>query len=247
MEKYDENERNMLKLEEHQEEINQVDLTGYSELLLALINQLSSDQQKKLKKIIYQNSQLDLQSAKKYEQFKRDENGNIRYMFDYGSYQSYGMIHSSSINFSGPYELDVVNEYERENNVSLPLELKVYLTCVSSSVYKTHLDYQKIKLGKLEKMPTIIKGVRYYRQTELNDDIDYDDPNYDEKLEELIKEKDTTIVLKLRECGCGYTDLIVLNSGDNFGQVWHEKFAGDGVFAKVNESFFDYALTIISN
>lgn len=56
-----------------------------------------------------------------------------------------------------------------------------------------------------------------------------------------------TTIMQLRNCGCGHTDQIVLNVSDNYGQVWHEKFSCDGVFAKVNDSFFDYALKIISN
>lgn len=247
MDKYDENDKNMSKLEEHKDEIDQIDLTGYAEPLLNLIMQLSEEQKQKLKKIIYQNSRLDIQSAKKYEQFPVDERGFIRFHFDNGSYQTRGMIHKSSVKFAEPYELDVLNAYEIENGISLPLELKVYLTCVSSYVYKTHLDYIQIELGRLQKMPTIVEGVKWYAETTLGDDVDYDDPSYDTKLEELQKEKDTTVVLKLRDCGCGYTDLIVLNNGNNFGQVWHEKFSGDGMFFKVNESFFDYALTIVSN
>lgn len=250
--KDNEHVENMLKLEASIEEINQIDLTltSRSKPLLDLIGQLSTEQQKKLKMIIYQNKQLDEQSAKKYESFKPNENGMINFQLGHnGSYQSYGMIHISSIKFAKPYELSVVNSYESENGVSLPLELKVYLTCVSSSIYKTHLDYTKIILGELKKMPTIIEGVRYYHQTELGDDVDYDDPLYDTKLEELQKEKDTTVVLELRGCGCGYTDQIILNASNTYsiGQVWHEKFAGDGVFSKVNESFFDYALKILSN
>lgn len=247
MDKYEEHVDNMLRLNAQQEEIDQIDLTAYSEPLLDLIGQLSTEQQQKLKKIIYQNSQLDKQSAKKYEAFKPDERGNIHYEFYYDSHLERGMKSASSIKFSVPYELDVVNAYESTNGITMPLELKVYLTCVSSSVYKTHLDYQIIRLGKLQNFPTIVNGVRYYHQTSLGDDVDYDDPEYDAKLEELQKVKDTTIVLELRGCGCGYTDQIVLNVGDNYGEVWHEKFAGDGVFSKVNESFFDYALKIVSN
>ena len=220
MEQEEEDKKNMLRLEAQREEIDQIDLTAYAEPLLNLISQLSASQQAKLRAIIYQTKQLDAKLI---------------------SFQK----------FTKPYELDVVNAYESANGMALPLELKVYLTCVSSSVYKTHLDCTKITLGRLINMPTIVEGVGYYQQTELEDiDDDVYDVNqteYNMILEKLRQAKDTTVVLELRGCGCGYTDQIVLNSGNNFGQVWHEKFAGDGVFSKVNESFFDYALKITSN
>lgn len=248
---------NMFRLSAHFEEINQIDLTSISrsEPLLNLIGQLSTQQQYKLRSIIYQNKQLDEQSAKKYESSTPDEYGMIDFKLGCnGSYQNYGMIHISSIKFTEPYDLTVINEYESVNSITIPLELKVYLTCVSSSIYKTHLDYTQIRLGELKKMPTIVDGINYYHQTELGDDIDYDDPTYDEKMEELQKVKDTTTVLELRWCGCGYTDQIILKVGNDLtsnqrfvGQIWHQKFAGDGVFLKVNESFFDYALKILSN
>jgi len=106
---------------------------------------------------------------------------------------------------------------------------------------------QKLYLVIWKKMPTIVDGIKYFHETSQYMDGDLDDAEYDAKLEELCKIKDTTVVLELRGCGCGYTDVLVLNDDKNHGQVWHEKFAGDGVFYKVNESFFDYALKIISN
>lgn len=239
------NAQHLLDLENQVEKINQIDLTSnYSQDLVNLIAQLDETQQYKLKKIIYQNNNLDAKSQKKYENCKKDEHGNIHYRFKTGQIITSGMITADSVKFAKPYELETLNEFEKSNqfNVNLPLELKVYLACVSSSVFKNHLKYQILKLTTIYNMPTIVNGVKYYRETTL-DDVDDNDPNY----KTLKAKKDTTLVLKIRECGCGYSDLIVLNNGNNFGEIWHEKFAGDGMFFKVNDSFFDYVLTIESN
>jgi hypothetical protein len=231
-EKEEQNRKNILSLEAQQKEIDKIDLCNYPELLLNLISQLSDVKQKQLKAIIYQNKILDEKYPNKYKLDKVEMSGGVRLSFT---------------NFFKPYELDEINKYEEIMDITLPLELKIYLTCISSSVYKTHLDYTKIILGNLEKMPAIVEGVGYFHQTSQYIDSDLDDEEYNIKLEELCKIKDTTVVLKLRGCGCGYTDVLILNDDKNHGQVWHEKFAGDGVFYKVNESFFDYALIIISN
>ena len=48
------------------------------------------------------------------------------------------------INFQPPYSLDEVNSFEYKNNIQLPEELKIYLTKVSRSIYKNHLEFRII-------------------------------------------------------------------------------------------------------
>lgn len=154
-----------------------------------------------------------------------------------------------------PMEEEKIVNFEKENNVTLPLELIVYLLCVSESTYKDHLNWIPIVLSSsnIEMMPTVDNDNQYYKQTKLcsEDSQKYENDNdlYDNKLAELEKEKNKTKVLNLRRVGCGYTDHIILeNIGDKYiGQIWHDKFTGNGVFKRVDYSFLDYSSNLCSN
>lgn len=218
------------KIDKTNKKINQINFENYSEECANCIKQLNNEQIFKLKNIICQNREIDERYKNKYGKSKADNPEIITYF---------------STKFSEPYSFEKINEFEIFNNVELPLELKVYLTCVSSSIYKNHLEYSVIELNGTKNMPTIICNLKHYYETNLNCKH-HNDPNYETMLKVLKEVTDTTIVLVIRKCGCDYNDMIILN-GNSFGEVWHEKFAEDGEFYKVNNSFFDYVLSLQSN
>jgi|SaaInlStandDraft_6_1057023.scaffolds.fasta_scaffold84193_1 hypothetical protein len=213
----DELKEKELNDDSNREEIQDIMLTNFSSDICELINQLDCDQQFKLKKLIYKMS------------------------------TNYGHPMLFTSHCPNTLSLQQVTELEQQENIKFPLEFKLYLTCVTSSTYKTHLDWQKMHMSKqnIRMMPTIISDSRSYLQREVADDID--DDKYDAAFDKLVEEQYNTKTFKLRDVGCGYTDLLILDENNFHGQVWHEKFAGDGKFYKRDNSFFDYALCSYSN
>lgn len=57
--------------------------------------------------------------------------------------------------------LDEIKQFELDNNITLPLELKLYLSCVSRSIFKSDSCWQEIKLdvNRIKIMPDIIDGI----------------------------------------------------------------------------------------
>ena len=189
-----------------------------------------------LEKILeYRNNFKDL----KYHEIRKSYGGTVTTEIRRGE---------THINFQPPYSLDEVNSFEYKNNIQLPEELKIYLTKVSRSVYKNHLEFRIIELNDNENFKKQCPLEGNYRllcaqpfclcpQCE-SDDEDKCDEFYDN--DPLLNFHG---MMTIREVGCGYTDQIVLN-GKFKGTIWHEKFAGDGGIMKTYDSFFDYILEI---
>lgn len=138
-----------------------------------------------------------------------------------------------------PYKIEEIVAFEIEYGVELPLELKCYLTCVSSGIYKDHLYYQQVLLKKYNElgdlsvrmMPTIQKDTDYYL-----------DKCECEENECVCNLDNQTQTFTLRHIGCGYTNLLIIDKSEFNGQVWEEKFDGGGTFHKTHNSFFEYVL-----
>jgi len=152
----------------------------------------------------------------------------------------------------GPYTLEEITAFETLHNIKLPLELSIYLTCISKATFKDHLHWQHVVLDKysVNMMPTITSDKKYYNQVADDGNGDGNDDGNDDGNGDGNKNEcdNTTKVLTIRNIGCGYSDVLIIDKeGDYSGQVWNEKFAGDGVFKKANDSFFDYCVIHTSN
>ena len=138
------------------------------------------------------------------------------------------------INYQPPYSLQEVEDFEKRNNIELPEELKIYLTQVSKSIYKNHLEFKIIELKDNENFnkPCILEDT-YTSCPDESDEEEY--------------EKNPILnlhgMMEIRTIGCGYTDQIILN-GKFKGTIWTEYFAADGEITKTFDSFFDYILEI---
>ena len=123
------------------------------------------------------------------------------------------------LNYQPPYSLNEIKRFEHRNNIQLPNELIIYLTQVSKSLYKSHLEFSIICLHDdtvLQKTCT----------------IDEDDDMFSINLDGMMT---------IREVGCGYTDKIVLN-GKWKGEIWVDYSIADAGCYKINNSFLEYAL-----
>ena len=50
--------------------------------------------------------------------------------------------------FYEPFKLDEIENFEKENNINFPEEMKKYITEISSSIFKNNLGVRDIPLNK---------------------------------------------------------------------------------------------------
>jgi len=128
---------------------------------------------------------------------------------------------NTSKNYSLPYTSTEIENFEKDNNIKFPSELRMYLTQFSRDLYKSNLDFQQIKLDKscIRMMPDI---------TELS------------KLYHNQGNKNTNVFTLCTISNNMYSNFIIL-SGPYAGTVWAEYFAGDGIMSLVDMSFLNYS------
>jgi hypothetical protein len=136
----------------------------------------------------------------------------------------------SMCNYQNPYSQDEIRQFEKDNDIKLPLEFRSYLA-QTKSLYRSHLDFSTIELNKnkIIKLPINSEGIYFLSQSDYDYDDENDNPAYNTK------------VLEIRDIGCGYTNVIVLE-GEYAGTIWCEQFSGDGPLTRIFGSFFDYVL-----
>jgi len=228
-------------IQEELDNINSIELK-YDLDIMAYVNLLSFSQQNKLKIIIHRLSKVDAKSLK--QKYKEE-------------IEAYGIskVHFSPDQpdeiMSKTVSLDEIMQFESDNSITIPLELKVYLLCVSRSVFKRHLYWRDIELDNrhIRLMPTIVDPNEYYLESQLN--LSEEEINalshveYDRKIDEMKSLTYGTKVLVIRNVGCGYNNHIILNTtdGNNIGQIWYDEFAADCYFHQISNSFFDYVMT----
>jgi len=137
-------------------------------------------------------------------------------------------------NYQQPYNINDINLFEQYNIIELPEELKSYLTTVSKSLYKKHLEFSIIELNN---NPNLKKPCVLRRDIQLSPNIDEDDVE--------LYNNDPLLnfhgMMNIREIGCGSNVKIVLN-GKYKGTIWREHFINDGCILKIYDSFFEYVL-----
>ena len=138
-----------------------------------------------------------------------------------------------------PYSLDQVTEFETNNGITFPQEFKKYLTEVSSHIYKKHLGFQKIELCSSNIGQIYTRGLinPYYL--------------YDEESDSTIPKHVLVKVFFLREIGCGYRNLIVVDEknlddkiyryiGCSIGSIWTDYSCGSGSVRELCDNFIEY-------
>jgi hypothetical protein len=141
------------------------------------------------------------------------------------------------LNFHDPYTNDEIQEFEEKLGYELPHQLRVYLTEISKSLYKTHLGCMNIELtycDELSKPFTKFDGkLKENKDREVYIESEHSHNHY-------------YGTLKIRDHGYGPTDRIVLNGPDK-GIIMRENmafprlFIGSGRMWKICDNFFEYA------
>jgi hypothetical protein len=132
---------------------------------------------------------------------------------------------SHKLKYQKPYGIDEIDAFETKNGIELPEEFKTYLTEVSRSLYKDHLEFSIIELIDDDKMS---------KPCALESDYAFDD---DPDITECMG------MMRVRRIGCGYNHMICLN-GKYRGAVWEEAFVGDGPIVIIADNFFEYAMML---
>ena len=179
-------------------------------------------------------------------------------------------LHEYNKPMSSVIPLDEIKQFESDNNIIIPLELKLYLCCISRGIFKPHLSWQNVELSvdNIFMMPDINdnnEDERYNLRDQIARNLDVDElfiktdntrlNNSNRKIKELsideynnkkeiLKKTFVTKVLRIREVGCGYNDHIITNASNNqyIGEIWHDDFTCGGQFYKLSNSFFEYLL-----
>lgn len=140
-------------------------------------------------------------------------------------------------NYEKPKCLNVsdIEKIETDYNITLPLELKVYLLTISSGTFKHHLGWQEIKFDYVYVTQIwLITNERIYSINRID------------KLDKIKKKHYNTNILTIRSLGCGWEDFIILDTkdGQHIGEVWEDGTVQDEGYQRISESFFDYTLIL---
>ena len=164
---------------------------------------------------------LEFTNQKKEEEDKKDYEEIVKY------------VSERSDIFSSPYSNEEINNFEMENNIKLPIQLRNYLTTISRNYYITKFNQNNkynILLNKDNKLSS-----KCFLDKEIYSTNEIDD--LDDEISTSISEGNGTMFL--RDVGCGYTDFIVLN-GKYTGTIWSEELCGDGAVRIINRTFYKY-------
>ena len=143
--------------------------------------------------------------------------------------------------YQPPYSLTKVKEFETRNEIQLPEQFKTYLTEISRSLFKNHLEFSIIELKDEKNLKRACGLHEVFNSCPEEPDFEDDDDEAYDLWEDNHPLRGFHGLLDLRHVRCGHTDRLVLN-GKYKGTVWRELFAGDGGILRTHSSFYEYAL-----
>lgn len=114
-------------------------------------------------------------------------------------------ISRTKINYGSPYSIVQVLEFEKQNNIILPQQLKAYLTEISRDIYKPHLEFQTIKLeddDNLSKPYMFLKSCIPYYDLTSNKILPYDIEYIKKNIKEYKNHTDNEIKNVIDEYTC---------------------------------------------